>query len=449
MAALTPAQKRTDRFTALGLVFSTVLAVAIFAVCAFAFAHAFTGSIASAEDYELFELEATSYTATVDVAGTVVPEKTPVTTPDVTGTVEGVLVEEGDEVEAGDVLLVIDSPEVEAQLSSTYKEYQLVQADEDEVRVGYDDALAALEAAEDAKEQAQAAADAQNSEAKAAAEAEAQAAAEEAAAAAAEAAAASGEEGEDASASTDASSYYDASAYTYTEVELDSSFDEAIAAAQAEYDEWAAKLEEAEAETTVALSAYSSAEARAASLSVKASTAGVITDLDVTAGMNAADLYEKDYVMQVADDEALSVLCSVSKEDISDVMRSQDASVLGIMTSGAAIAATVAEVGTEPNDDSNDEMTYYDVTLELATLAGAEMDMEVDVSIAVQDYGTVFYVPSTSVMEEEGDCYVEIVYDDETTAQREVEVLAETDDDQKIIRSTALAGSIKIRADFS
>ena len=429
MAALTPAQKRTDRFTALGLVFFTALAVAIFAVCAFAFAHAFTGSIASAEDYELFELEATSYTATVDVAGIVDAEKTPVTTPDVTGTVAEVLVEEDDEVEAGDVLLVIDSPEVEAQLSSTYKEYQLVQADEDEVRVGYDDALAALEAAEDAKEQAQAVADAQNAEAKAAAEA--------------------GEEGEDASASTDASSYYDASAYTYTEVELDSSFDEAIAAAQAEYDEWAAKLEEAEAETTVALSAYSSAEARAASLSVKASTAGVITDLDVTAGMNAADLYEKDYVMQIADDEALSVLCSVSEEEISDVMRSQDASVLGIMTSGAAIAATVAEVGTEPNDDSNDETSYYDVTLELATLAGAEMNMEVDVSIAVQDYGTVFYVPSSSVVEEEGDCYVEIVYDDETTAQREVEVLAETDDDQKIIRSTALAGSIKIRADFS
>ena len=448
MAALTPAQKRTDRFTALGLVVFTVLAVAIFAVCAFAFAHAFTGSIASAEDYELFELEATSYTATVDAAGTVVPEKTPVTTPDVTGTVEEVLVEEDDEVEAGDVLLVIDSPEVEAQLSSTYKEYQLVQADEDEVRVGYDAALAALEAAEDAKEQAQAVIDAQNAEAKAAAEAAAQAAAEAAAAAAAEAAAA-GEEGADSSASTDASSYYDASAYTYTEAGLDSSYDEAIEAAQAEYDEWAAQLEEAEANTTVALSAYSSAEARAASLNVKASSDGIICDLDVTEGMNAADLYEKDYVMQIADDEALSVLCSVSEEEVSDVMRSQDASVLGIMTSGAAIAATVSEVGTEPNDDSDDETSYYDVTLELATLAGAEMDMEVDVSIAVQDYGTVFYVPSSSVMEEEGDCYVEIVYDDETTAQREVEVLAETDDDQKIVRSTALAGSIKIRADLS
>ena len=391
------------------------------------------GHVVSVADYKIFELQSGSYTTTASAQGSVQPAKTAVNLPEVNGTVEEVKVKEGDTVKKGQLVVVLHSDEIESELASARSAYESAQSQESQAQSRYSAARSELAAAKAAKEAAEAAAT--PSEPTTPDEGSGEGGEGEG----------SGETGED---SGEASAAVFAA--TPRTVAVDPSYDAAIEEAQGKVNSAASALSSAESETSSARSWYRSIQGRQEALSVKAEAAGTVTDLKATVGASVSDVRGQGAAMQIANPKKLVVVCSVPESETDAMSRGQDATVTGIAADNAETPATVSKIATVPNGNTApDGGACFDVTLELSTEQKLSQGTEVSATIQLQDYGMVFYVPKHAVLEEGDKTYIEMIYDDNSSAKREVQVIATADDGQKIIRGNALSNGAKIRADLA
>ena len=433
------AKAQSAREVAITMIVLIVASVLIFFLGLLFLSVTLRGHVVSVADYKIFELQSGSYTTTASAQGNVQPAKTAVNLPEVNGTVEEVKVKEGDTVKKGQLVVVLHSDEIESELASARSAYESAQSQESQAQSRYSAARSELAAAKAAKEAAEAAAtpsepttpdegSGEGGEGEGSGE--------------------TGEGGETGGDSGEASAAVFAA--TPRTVAVDPSYDAAIEEAQGKVNSAASALNSAESETSSARSWYRSMQGRQEALSVKAEAAGTVTDLKATVGASVSDVRGQGAAMQIANPKKLVVVCSVPESETDAMSRGQDATVTGIAADNAETPATVSKIATVPNGNTApDGGACFDVTLELSTEQKLSQGTEVSATIQLQDYGMVFYVPKHAVLEEGDKTYIEMIYDDNSSAKHEVQVIATADDGQKIIRGNALSNGAKIRADLA
>ena len=97
----------------------------------------------------------------------------------------------------------------------------------------------------------------------------------------------------------------------------------------------------------------------------------------------------------------------------------------------------------------NSSTSYYEVTLTLEKADNAKVGMEVSAAIELKEYSTVYYVPSKAVSQSGSYAYVEVVYNDNTTKQHQVQILDTTDDGQLIIQGSTITEGQRILTEIS
>ena len=427
------AKAQSAHEVAITMIVLIVASVLIFFLGLFFLSVTLRGHVVSVADYKIFELQSGSYTTTASAQGSVQPAKTAVNLPEVNGTVEEVKVKEGDAVKKGQLVVVLHSDEIESELASARSAYESAQSQESQAQSRYSAARSELAAAKAAKEAAEAAAT--PSEPTTPDEGSGE-----------------GSEGEGGGETGGDSGEASAAVFAATPrtVAVDPSYDAAIEEAQGKVNSAASALNSAESETSSARSWYRSMQGRQEALSVKAEAAGTVTDLKATVGASVSDVRGQGAAMQIANPKKLVVVCSVPESETDAMSRGQDATVTGIAADNAETSATVSKIATVPNGNTApDGGACFDVTLELSTEQKLSQGTEVSATIQLQDYGMVFYVPKHAVLEEGDKTYIEMIYDDNSSAKHEVQVIATADDGQKIIRGNALSNGAKIRADLA
>ncbi len=423
------AKAQSAHEVAITMIVLIVAAVVIFFLGLFLLSVLLRGHVVSVADYKIYELQSGSYTTTASAQGTIQPAKTAVNLPEVEGTVEEVKVKDGDTVKKGQLLVVLHSDEVESALADARAAYESAQSQESQAQSRLSAARSELSAAKAAKEAAQeAATPSEPSDSGEGAE--------------------SGEGTEGGEGQTEPET--PAPAATAQPVALDPSYDAAIEEAQDKVNSASSALSSAESETSSARGHYRSMQGRAEALSIKAEATGTVTDLKATVGASISDVRGQGAALQIADPKKLVVVCSVPESETDAMSRGQEATVTGIAPDGGQTPATVSKIATVPNGNSAPGGgACFDVTLELSTQQGLQLNAEVSATIQLQDFGMVFYVPKNAVLEEDGESYIEMIYDDNSTAKHQVQVIATADDGQKIIRGNALSNGARIRADLA
>ena len=438
--------KKQTKQMALIIAVIIVAAAVIFGGGAFLFTQLFSGHIKTPSEYTTLKLKADTYTSSVTCEGTVKAAKTVSVSPEVDGTVKSIKVEEGDEVKKGDVLMTLKNDAITSAAETAQTNYDKALEAQEKAQASYDSAAESVKEAKSRKEKAVRAAQKQAlKEARAAAAAEAVAAA---------AAASDAEAGEGAEAAEEASTTSDADDLTLEDMDVtvDASYDSAIETAQATQESAKASLEAAKSNTSNAKEANESAQDRAALLKVRATSRGTVLNLKAEEGMSTAMLNAQGPAMQVSDLSTLLAVVDVPESSASAVVRGQEANVTGdTLGADKVIRATVTKVSDVPNEsDSQDPNAplFYKATLTLGSDSGAKVGMTVHAEIELQDFGTVYYVPESAIRDQDGATFVEVVYSDDTSAQRQVIVVGHTDNEQAVIDAGTLVPGTTIRADL-
>ena len=140
----------------------------------------------------------------------------------------------------------------------------------------------------------------------------------------------------------------------------------------------------------------------------------------------------------------------VPEADIEGVSRGQSVAITSGQLPGKTIEGTVSTVGGEIADEAaRDGSPLYEVRVTLGHNEAIKTDMDIEGKIQLRDFGTVFYVPTAAVANNDGADYVVVVYDDNTTSEHQVEVLGQTNDGQTVIKGNRISEGAKIRADLS
>lgn len=442
-------QRKNDRKMALTLAGVFVAAVLIFGGGAYLFTRAFTGHVRATDEYETMQLTAASYSSDLSASGLFQSGNTTTVRAEVDGTVFNVPVKDGDKVKKGDTLFTIENEDITADVSSTLDAY--VQAQDDE---------------RDASEQARAGKtklkQAQKSLAKA------QSALEKA-----RKKAESSADGDEADADT-------------------SSFNEepyqaAIESAQSAVDSAQESLEvlqnnekKAAQTTEAAKIAYKKATKKESKLTVKAPVDGTVASLAVEKG-SAVVASSDAAAMKIVDTSDIIAQVEVPENQIANIVKGQKATVTCTALGDKTFKATVSRVADTPvetqgdqsaasqesadgassqdgtdastgsdNGETASEGALYSVTLKLKDVDSAvKIGMAASAKITIQDFGTVFYVPSSCVATNNSGAYVEAVVDKSTVKQYSVTQLGTADDGKLIIQGASLMEGTVIRTDLS
>ncbi len=439
-------QRKNDRKMALTLAGVFVAAVLIFGGGAYLFTRAFTGHVRATDEYETMQLTAASYSSDLSASGLFQSGNTTTVRAEVDGTVFNVLVKDGDKVKKGDTLFTIENEDITADVSSTLDAY--VQAQDDE---------------RDASEQARAGKtklkQAQKSLAKA------QSALEKA-----RKKAESSADGDEADA--DMSSFNE------------EPYQAAIESAQSAVDSAQESLEvlqnnekKAAQTTEAAKIAYKKATKKESKLTVKAPVDGTVASLAVEKGSAVAASSDA-AAMKIVDTSDIIAQVEVPENQIANIVKGQKATVTCTALGDKTFKATVSRVADTPvetqgdqsaasqesadgtssqdgteaadNGETASEGALYSVTLKLKDIDSAvKIGMAASAKITIQDFGTVFYVPSSCVATNNSGAYVEAVVDKSTVKQYSVAQLGTADDGKLIIQGASLMEGTVIRTDLS
>ncbi len=431
-------QRANDRRMGLTFVAVLVVAVIIFGGGAYLFTRAFTGHVKTAADYETMELEAASYSSSVQASGSFESGNTTTVRSEVDGSVANVAVKDGDVVKKGDTLFTIENEDITADFSTTLDAYVKAQDDENAAIKQVTSGKAKLKQAQKTLTKAQTALD---------------------------------------KARTDAEQSDEEDAASFNE----KPYQAAVEAAQSNVDSAQETLDVLQENKTKAVQAteaakvaYKKAAKKVSKLTVKASVGGTIASLAIEKG-SAVTAASEAAAMKIVDTGDIVVVVEVPESQIANIAKGQSATVSCPSLDNVSCKATVTRVadtpvesdqnaslssqqvsssdGTQDADNTEQlaaEGAKYQVTLKLKKHDDAiKIGMSADADITVQDFGTVFYVPSTCVATGNSGSYVEAVVDKSTVKQCGITQLGTADDGKLIIQGASLADGTVIRTDLS
>ncbi len=461
-----------------------VVAIIIFGGGAYLFTQLFTGQIRQVGQMQTMQLTASSYAPKVEASGSFRAASSSAVSPEVDGTVNDVKVNAGDAVKKGDVLFTIDNAQISQEANSA-------KAASDEASAALSTANSALEAAQAKLKTAQETLDA----AKAASDRRA--------------AAGGGQQGD--STQTRSAARTAAPIVPVTSASGSSSssgltsYEAAVSDAQSEVDKAQSQADTAKKTADAAKTTYETAAARAEKLTVTAPADGTVVDLKVQKGMTSQAVNSQGAALQIADLSTLTAVVTVPASQIATISTGLKATVTSASLPDQTIGATVSKVGDAPvaagsstqdgsnagnaaaansnatqtsagmqatqsaasaasgsNSNSNSDSasgsgrssqdsstSYYEVTLTLEKADNAKVGMEVSAAIELKEYSTVYYVPQKAVSQSGNCSYVEVVYNDNTTKQHQVQILDTSDDGQLIIQGSTITEGQRILTDIS
>lgn len=416
--------KKRNSQMALIIIGIIVAAAVLFGGGAFLFTQLFSGHIKSPDEYQKMTLTSSNYTSTVDCSGTIRAAKSSSVSPEVSGTVSKVYVEDGDKVKKGETLFKIKNSSITKAAETNRESYEKASASEQQAYASYKAANDSLKAAQKRKDAAVKAAEKRQKKLE--------------------------EQQDAASEDTEAGAAADNATQESAQVTVDSSYDDAINAAQSTADSLKASYEAAKSNADNAQSSYEAALEQEKLLTVKAGESGTVINVKVEKGMTTANLNTLGAALQIVDLNTLVGVVAVPEESVSSVARGQEATVTSDSMPNEEISATVSKIANTPNDSKGkNQETTYNVTLTIGSSSKAKVGMKINAAIELQDFGSVYYVPATAIQEKNGIPYVEIIYDDNTTEQHQVTVVGTTDDGQQVIKGDTLAQGTTIRTDLS
>lgn len=425
--------RKRNKQTALIIVAAIVGALLIFGGGSYLFTRAFTGHITTPSEYPTVQLEPAEYSDEMTASGTIKSSKTTTVSAKVEGTVTNVAVEEGDKVSKGDLLFQMENEMITESVSTTLSSYTKAQDEESAAQKSYEKGQTKLAAA-------------QKSQAKAEASYEkAQARAEE-------------KQEEDPEYEFDAEPYENA-------IEL---AEASVKNAQDNVATLKTSLEKAQSAVTDAKKEYEKAKKNQSNLQVKASAAGVVSELAVQKGDSSTKFNAAGGAMKIVDMSALTCVVQVPESQISNVQEGQTATVTCSGIDGE-IAATVSRIGDTPStaaaaqgdasqdanaqgsgDQASDDSASYDVTLDISKAPKKlKVGMSATANILIQNYGSVYYLPASAVGNNLNGSYVECVSDEYTTKEYSVNQIGTADDGQLIVQGALLTPGMNIRTDLS
>ncbi len=487
---------RNGKRTAGIVVAVVVVALIIFGGGAYLFTQLFTGHIRQVGQMQTMQLTASSYAPKVEASGSFRAASSSAVSPEVDGTVNDVKVKSGDAVKKGDVLFTIDNAQISQEANTAKTNYDEAGAALTAANTALESANAKLKSAQETRDAAKSAAETRD-----AAEAARQQRGQQSSSTQRQSAARPGGAAVVPVTASSGASSFDSTAY-----------DAAINDAQSEVDKAQAQVDTAKKTADAAKTTYDSAAAKAEKLTVVAPADGTVVDLKVQKGMTSQAVNSQGAALQIADLATLTAVVTVPASQIATISTGLKATVTSSSLPDQTINATVSKVGDAPvaastsgqdssnananagNSSSNASSTtkqtsastqraassnsnsnaasgsssnsnaasssasgqssdsstsYYEVTLTLDKADNAKVGMEVSAAIELKEYSTVYYVPSKAVSQSGSYAYVEVVYNDSTTKQHQVQILDTADDGQLIIQGSTITEGQRILTEIS
>lgn len=430
-------QKKIDRKMGFTLAAVFVAALLIFGGGAYLFTRAFTGHVRSVDEYQTMQLTAGTYASTLDATGSLQSGNTTTVRAEVDGAVETVAVKEGDKVKKGATLFTIKNEEITSNVSATLEAYVSAQEEEEAASKSAAEASAKLKTARKSLSKAQVALENAREDAEQVKE--------------------------------------DDPDYKLDEAPYKAAIDAAeanVESAQETVDALQDNQKKAAQNTDAAKEAYKKATKKEVKLTVKAPVAGTVASMDIEKGSAVAAASDK-AAMKIVDTKDIIAVVAVPESQVANIVKGQTAALSCPAVSDATYNATVLRVADTPvgskdedsvqtgaaageqgsgsamNDASGDGATY-NVTLSLDKVDPKfKIGMSVSAKIAIQDYGTVYYVPASAVGSSNNGTYVEAIVDKSTVKQYGVTQLGTAEDGSLIIQGVSLDEGMTIRTDLS
>lgn len=430
-------QKKIDRKMGITLGAVFVAALLIFGGGAYLFTRAFTGHVRSVDEYQTMQLAAGTYASTLDAVGSLQSGNTTTVRAEVDGAVETLAVKEGDKVKKGQALFTIKNDDITANVSTTLESYVSAQEEEETASKSVSAASAKLKTARKALAKAQVALENAREDAEQVKE--------------------------------------DDPEYTLDEAPYKAAIDAAesnVESAQETVDALQDNQKKAAQNTDAAKAAYKKATKKESKLTVKAAVAGTIASVAIEKGSAVAASSDK-AVMKIVDTSDIIAVVAVPESQVANIAKGQTATLSCPAVSEDAYSATVLRVADTPVGSKDEESAattdgsgaqeggsaigdasgngaMYNVTLSLDNPDSRfKIGMSASAKIAIQDYGTVYYVPASAVGSSNAGTYVEAVVDKSTVKQYGVTQLGTADDGSLIIQGVSLDEGMTIRTDLN
>lgn len=427
--------KKRNRQMAILLVAAVVCALLIFGGGAYLFTRIFTGHVKSVDEYETMQLSSANYSDTLELSGTIQSATSNTITSKVDGTVSVLSVAEGDKVKKGDKLFILENDTITEAVSTTLNSYTDAQDDEASAKTNLENAQAKVKTAQQSLSKAQSRLEnaQKNAEAK---------------------------QEEDPEYEFDSTPYDNA-------VEL---AQQGLENAQSSQELMQSAYDKAQSSTKSAQKAYNKAVKDENNLTVTAPADGTVNDLNIQVGSNSVEFNANGGAMKIVDMDTVTCVAQVPESQVGNITQGQTATVTADSVDGSfsAIVSRVSDTpsksksksstdaasteGDASSDSASDEaaQTMYDVVLTLdKSSKKLKVGLSATASITIQDFGIVYYVPSSAVGNGNSGAYVESVSDEKTTKQYSVTQIATADDGQLVIQGASLVPGMTIRTDLS
>ncbi len=468
----------SDRQMVLGIVGIIVAAIVIFGGGSYLLARALTvdHSDDTATERELTELVSSKYADTLEVQGVLQAAQSESISPEVDGKIKKVYVEEGDEVEEGDVLFTIKNDTItndEKSAQTAYKDaqqsYGTALGTQQEAKTKLQDAKQQLS---DAKKQSKATDEEEVDDPDADADTDSDTSK-------------SGGSGSKKSTSSKKKSKK-SSKNSSTSADV-ASYEASVESAQYAYDIAKAAATTARTTRDDAQTTYEAAKEQSDKLTVTATTSGTVTNVQVEKGLNVATVNAQGAAMQIVDLSSIVAIFQVPETEIYAVQEGQEVKITTAADASLKVTGNVSAIADSPTDlntlpanlqdalnasaaqdtdvaaeaaaeDTGDEegaaadeaaaapaSTFYAVTVSV-TVDETTMKngMMIDGEIVLEDYGNVFFVPISAVGQNGlGYFYVQVPEEDDTVRDYEVIVVGSTEDEY-ILRSSTLTTGTQI-----
>lgn len=200
---------------------------------------------------------------------------------------------------------------------------------------------------------------------------------------------------------------------------------------------------------TVTESSDSSANAQ--QTTVTAQSAGTVRNVKVTEGATSSSMNGSP-ALQIADLNSLIGIVEVPEGSAPYIRMGSESEVICQAASGDSVVldGTLMDYLDESGSAAEDAArTSRSLMIMFGNTKGVQVGSKITAQIHVDDYGTVYYVPSAAVSESDGRYYVEVVYTNATIERHQVKLLGAGEDGQLVITGDALAEGSTIRADLS
>ena len=431
----------------IAIVVAIVIAAAIiFAACAYLFTQFFTGHVRSIGQAQTTQLTASKYISTINAEGFFEAASSSAVSPEVDGTVSDVRVSTGATVKEGDILFIIENSQITQEANQAKNAYDDAGAALQNANTALNNANSSLKTAQNNKTAAQNAANAANS-------------------------------------SSSDNSSNSASTQDF------SSYDKAISDAQTEVNRAQTQVDTAKKTSSAAKTTYDNALAKSEKLTVKAPSAGTVVESKVQKGMTTQTLNAQGAAMQIADLNTIRAKIYVPAAQVGTISVGLSASITSDSLPDKKVEATISRIADVPTslpaslassnesssssssgsgassgssnssdsssntstDSSGDQNqnSVYEVELSISKTDDVKVGMQISAAIELKEFSAVYYVPKTALSQKATYSYVEVVYNDNTTKQHQVQVIDTTDDGQVIIQGNTLTDGQRILTDIS